>query len=92
MFSKTLLRTSSLALNVRGFTRRLYQLANLYWYEAMRMVAASRSSSIMSKSLIMASVLVPLGIPVRIIGIQILVGMIAFIPYVRVNGDSSVGF
>ena len=40
----------------------------------------------------MASVLVSLGIPIRIIGIPISVGMIASIPYVRANGDFPVGF
>ena len=40
----------------------------------------------------MASVLVSSRIPVRIVGIPIFVGMIASIPYVRVNGDSPVGF
>ena len=36
VFSKTLLKTNSLALNVHGFTHRLCQLANLCWYEVMR--------------------------------------------------------
>ena len=40
----------------------------------------------------MASVLVSSGIPVRIVGIPISVGMIASILYVRANGDSPVGF
>ena len=92
VFSKTLLKTSSPALNVHGFTRRLCQLANLCWYEAMRMVVASRSSSAVSRSLIMASVLVSSRILVQIVGISISVGMIASIPYVRANGDSPVGF
>ena len=92
VFSKTLLNTNSLALNVRGFTRWLCQLANLCWYEAMRTATASRSLSAVSRSLIMASVLASLGIHVRMVGIPIFVGMIAFIPYVRANGDSLVGF
>ena len=92
VFSKTFLRTNSPALNVHGFTRWLCQLANLYWYEAMRMAAASRSSLAVSRSLIMASMLVSSGILVRIVGISIFVGMIAFIPYVRANGDSPIGF
>ena len=41
VFSKTLLRTNSPALNVCDFTRRLCQLASLYWYEAMHMAAVS---------------------------------------------------
>ena len=92
VFSKALLRTNSLALNVRGFTRRLCQLANLYWYEAMHTTATSRSSSAVSRSLIMASMLASSGIPVRMVDIPIYVGMIASIPYVRANGDSPVGF
>ena len=40
----------------------------------------------------MVSVFVSLGIPVRMVGISISVGMIASIPYVRANGDSSVSF
>ena len=58
----------------------------------MRMDAASRSLLAVSRSLIMASMLVSLGIPVRIVGIPIFVGMIASIPYLRANGDSLVGF
>ena len=57
VFSKTLLRTNSSVLNVRDFTHRLCQLANLCWYEAMRTAAASRSSSAVSRSLIMDLVL-----------------------------------
>ena len=92
MFSKTLLKTNSPALNVHGFALRLCQLANLCWYEATRIAVASRSSSAVSSSLIMASMLVSSGIPVRIVGIPISMGMIASISYVRVNGDSLVGF
>ena len=92
VFSKTLLRTNSPTLNVHSFTRRLCQLSNLYWYEAMRMAVASQSSLAVSRSLIMDSMLVSLGISIRIVGIPISMGMIASIPYVRVNGDSPVGF
>ena len=92
VFSKTFLRTNSLALNVSEFTRRLCQLANLCWYEDMRMAAASRSLSAVLRSLVMASVLVSSEILVRIVGISISVGMIASIPYVRANGDSPVSF
>ena len=92
LFSKTLLKTNSSALNVRDFTRQLCQLANLYWYEAMRTIAASRSSSSMFRCLIMASVLASSGIPIRIVGISIFMGMIASILYVRANGDSLISF
>ena len=40
----------------------------------------------------MASMFASLGIFIRRVGISISVGMIASIPYVRVNGDSSVGY
>ena len=40
----------------------------------------------------MALVLASLGISFQMVGIPIFVGMIAFIPYVRANGDSLVGF
>ena len=92
VYSKTLLRTNFLALNVRSFTRHLCQLANLYWYEAMHMAAASQSLSAMSRSLIMASMLASSGIPIRMVGIPISVGMITSILYVRANSDSLVGF
>ena len=58
----------------------------------MHMVAASRSSSAVFRSLNMASVLASSEIPVQIVGIPIFVGMIASIPYVRANGDSTVSF
>ena len=92
VFSKTLLKTNSSALNVCDFTRQLCKLANLYWYEDMRTVATSRSLSAMSRSLIMASVLASSGIPIRIVGLSIFMGMIASILYVRVNGDSRISF
>ena len=46
----------------------------------------------LSKSLIVDSTLVSLGISVRIVGIPIFVGIIASIPYVKANGDSPVSF
>ena len=92
VFSKTLLRTNSSSLNVCDFTRRLCQFANLCWYEAMRMAATSRSPSTVSRSLIMASMFVFSGVPARMVGISISVGMIASISYVRANGDSHVSF
>ena len=58
----------------------------------MPMAAASRSLSVVSRSLIMALTLVSSGILVRIVGIPISVGMIASILYVRANGDSPIGF
>ena len=84
--------TNSPALNIRGLTRRLCKLANLCWYDYIRMVAASRSSSAVSKSLITALVFVFSGIFIRMVGIPFFVGMIASISYVRANGGSLVGF
>ena len=92
MFSKTLLKTNSLGRNVRGFTHWLWKFASLYWYDAMRTVVASRSSSIVFRSLAMALAFAFLGISARTVGIPISVGMIAYIPYVRANGDMPVGF
>ena len=92
LFSKTLLRTNSLALNIHNFTRRLCQLANLCWYEAIRTASASQSLSIVSRSLIIALVLASSGTSVRMEGNPIYVGMIASIPYVRANCDSPVDF
>ena len=92
MFSKTLLKTNFLALNVRGFTRWLCKFASLCWYDAMRIAATSQSFFVVSRSLVMASAFAFSGIYVRMVGIPIFVGMIASIPYVRVNGDSPIGF
>ena len=58
----------------------------------MCMAAASQSSLVVSRSLIMALLLVSSRIPIRIMAIPIFVGMIASVPYVRANGDSPVGF
>ena len=92
VFLKTLLKTNCPSLNVCSFTRRLSKLANLYWYDATRTTATSRSSSAVSRSLITASVFASSGVSIRIVGILIFIGMITSIPYVRVNGDSPVSF
>ena len=92
MFSKTLLKTNSLGRNVRGFTRRLCKFSSLYWYDVMLTAATSLSSSVMSGSLAMVSSFAFLGIFARTVGILIFMGMMASIPYIRVNGDTPVGF
>ena len=92
VFSKTLLKTNFPALNVRDFTRWLCKFASLCWYNAMRIAATSQSSFVVSRSLVKASEFSFSGIYVRMVGIPIFVGMIASIPYVRVKGDSPVGF
>ena len=92
MFSKILLKNNSPALNVRSFTRWLSKFASLCWYDAMRTTAASRSSSVVFRSLVRALTFASTGTSVRMVGIQISVGLIASIPYMRVNGDSLVGF
>ena len=92
MFSKTLLRTNSLGRNVRDFTHWLWKFASLYWYDAMRPAVASWSSSIVSRSLAMASAFAFSGISARTVGIPISMGMMASIPYVRANGDTPIGF
>ena len=71
MFLKTFLRTKSPGCNIRGFTRLLYRLASLRWYDAIRTAAASLNSSAMSRSLITYS-----GISFRSVGIPISVGII----------------
>ena len=58
----------------------------------MRTTAASRSSSVVYRSLAMALAFAFLGIFARMVGILIFVGMMASIPYMRVNGDMPVGF
>ena len=92
MFSKTLLKANSLGRNVHGFTRRLCKFASLCWYDAMRTAAASQSLSVVSRSLTRASTFDFTGIFARTVGIPISMGMMAFIPYVRANGDIPVGF
>ena len=92
VFLKILLKTNSPALNVRGFTCRLCKFANRCWYDAMRTIAASQSSSVLSWSLVMSSKIASSGISVWMVGILIFVGMIASIPYVRANGDSRIWF
>ena len=58
----------------------------------MRIAAASRSSSIMSRSLIRASKFAFSGIFARMVRIQIFVGMMTSIPYGRANDNIPVGF
>ena len=58
----------------------------------MRTVAASRSSSVVFRSLAMASAFAFLRISTRMVGIPISVGMMASILYVRANDDMPVGF
>ena len=92
VFSKTHLKTRSLSWNVCGFTRLLYMFANLCWYDVIRTVVSSQSSSTISRSLVTTSTLASSGIPVQSVGIPIYVGIIASIPYIRANGDIPVGF
>ena len=92
MFSKTLFKINSQGRTVRGFIRRLCKFANLYWYDAIRIAATSRSSSVVSRSLAMTSTFAFSRIFVRTVGIPISMGMMAFIPYVRANDDTPVGF
>ena len=80
MFLKTFLKTRSSGWNIQGFMRLLYRFASLRWYDVIRTVAASRSSSAMSRSLITYSVFDCSGISVRSVGIPISVGTIASIP------------
>ena len=92
VFSKTRLKTKYQGRNVHGFISRLCKFTSLCWYEAMRTTAASRSSSIVSRSLDMASTFAFSRIFARMVGIPISVGMMASIPYLRANGDMPVGF
>ena len=92
MFSKTLLKTNSLARNVRGFACRLYKFVSLCWYDAICIAAASRSLSVVSWSLAMTSTFIFSGISFRTTGIPIFVGMMASILYVRAKGDTPVDF
>ena len=80
MFLKIFLRTRSPRWNIRGFTRLLYRFSSLRWYDAIRTAAASRSSSAMSRSLIIDSVFDYSGIPIQSVGIPNYVGTIASIP------------
>ena len=57
MFSKTLLKTRSLARNARDFTCLLYRFVSICWYGAIRTAAASQSLPVISKSLVTASAL-----------------------------------
>ena len=59
MFSKTLLKTKSRSRNVHSFTHLLYRFVNLCWYDAIRIAAALRSSSAISRTLVTASVTPP---------------------------------
>ena len=92
VFSKILVKTNSPGRNVRDFTRWLWKFASLCWYDAMRTTAASRSSSVVSKSLVMALAFDFSGISARTVGIPISMGMMASILYVRVSGDTLVGW
>ena len=58
----------------------------------MRTTTSSRSSSVVSGSLVMALTFAFSGISARMVGISISVGMMASIPYVRANGDMPMGF
>ena len=75
VFSKTLLKTRSPAWNVGYLTRLLYKFVVICWYDAIRIVVSSMSSSVISKSLARASV-----IYVRSVGIPSSVGIMASIP------------
>ena len=89
MFSKTFLKTNSPSRDIRGFTRRLCKFANLCWYDAMCTAAVSWSSSVVSRSLTMASTFTFSGISTHMVGILI---SVASISYVRANGDTQVDF
>ena len=92
VFSKTLLKTNSPGRNVHGFTCRLCKFVSLCWYDAIRITATSQSLSVVSRSLAPASAFSFSGISIGTMGIPIYVGMMASIPYVRVNDDTPVGF
>ena len=77
VFSKTLLKAMSLSWNVRGFIRLLYKFANLCWYDSIRITAALRSSSAISRSLATALALASSRIPNQSVGMSIFVGIIA---------------
>ena len=80
MFLKTLLKTRSSVWNARNFTCLLYRFVSLCWYDVIRIVAASRSSSIISKSLVTASLLDFSRTSIQSVGIPIFVGIMASIP------------
>ena len=92
VFFMTLLQTNSPGRNVSGFTRQLCKFASFYGYDIMRTAAASRSSSVVSKSLAMAATLASSGIFAHTVGIPIFEGMMGSILYVRANSDTLVGF
>ena len=52
VFSKILLKTKSSSRNECGFAYQLYRFVSLCWYDAISTAAASRSSSVISKSLV----------------------------------------
>ena len=80
MFSKTLLKTRSSTRNARGFMCLLYRFISLCWYDAIRKAVASRSSSIISKSLVTTLALAFVGISVQSVGTPISIGIIDSIP------------
>ena len=80
VFSKTLLKTRSLAWNVRYLTRLLYKFVVLYWYDVIRTATTSQSLSIIFKSLARASAIASLVISVQSVGIPIYVRIMASIP------------
>ena len=92
MFSKIMIKNHSPGRNVHDFTRWLCKFVSLYWYDAIRIVVVSRSSSIVSRSLATTSAFAFSGIYVRTVDILIFVGMMASIPYMRANSDTPVGF
>ena len=75
-----------------GLYTPVMQVASLCWYDAIRIAVVYWSSSIVSRSLAMASTFALLGISVHTMGILISVGMMASIPCVRVNSDTPVDF
>ena len=79
MFLKTLLKTRSSAWYARCLTHLLYKFVVLCWYDSIHTAATSRSSSVISRSLVRASILASLGISVRSVGISIYVGIMASI-------------
>ena len=92
MFSKTLLKTNSPGRNVHGYTRLLCKFSSLCWYDATYAAAASRSSTVVSRSLTMALAFAFSRISARTVGIPISKVMMASIPYVRANGDTPISF
>ena len=68
------------------------QVFQSLFVDAMHTAASSWSSSVMSRSLAMASTFAFSGIFTRTVGILISVGMMASIPYVKVNSNMLVDF